>query len=135
MQGLNLMTPDVVAALRTATPRAVTTAVEERRLTADQPAIAMVRLALLLDPKFDLSRSQDQLYLALVGASDEYGPRCVRSASSSDSPSTPSASASRAVGSPAVQPADIAHVVAPGEPRLSPDGALVRLHALHRPTS
>ena len=71
VQGVNLMTPDVVAALRAATLSAVTTAVEERHLTAVEAGIAMVRLAVLLDPKFDLSRSQDQVYFALVDANDE----------------------------------------------------------------
>ena len=126
VQGLNLMTPDVVAALRAATLRAVTTAVEERQLTAVEPAIAMVRLALLLDPRFDLSRAQDQVYFALVGASDESAAVAAsarrRARTRRRRPRHP---ASRAVGSPAVQPADIARVVAPGEPRLSPDGALL----------
>jgi hypothetical protein len=65
------MTPDVFAALRAATLRAVTTAVEERNLTAVESAIATLRLALLLDPRFDLSRAQDQVYFALVGGNDD----------------------------------------------------------------
>jgi hypothetical protein len=104
VQGLNLMTPDVVAALRTATLRAVTTAVEERHLTAVEPAIAMVRLALLLDPRFDLSRAQDQLYFALVGASDESAAALRPLGVVSDFRRRPRHPAPCAVGSPAVQP-------------------------------
>ncbi len=53
-QGLSLLTPAVRTALRDATLSAVATAIDERHLTVVEAAIAMVRLALLLDPRFDL---------------------------------------------------------------------------------
>ena len=71
VQGLSLMTPAVAAALREATLGAVTTAVEERHLTSVESAIAIVRLARILDPHVDLSRAQDTVYFALVRSSGE----------------------------------------------------------------
>ncbi len=71
VHGLSLMTPDVAVALRDATLRAVSTAIDERHVTAVEAAISMVRLAMLLDPRFDLSRAQDEVYFALVGGSEE----------------------------------------------------------------
>ena len=70
-QGLSLLTPAVTAALHDATLSAVATAIAERHLTAVEAAIATVRLALLLDPRFDLSRAQDDVYFALVGSTDD----------------------------------------------------------------
>ncbi len=70
-QGLSLLTPAVTAALHDATLSAVATAIAERHLTVVEAAIATVRLALLLDPRFDLSRAQDDVYFALVGGTDD----------------------------------------------------------------
>jgi alpha-amylase/alpha-mannosidase (GH57 family) len=70
-QGLSLTTPDVSAALREATLTAVSSAVDERHLTAVEAAIALVRLALLIDHQFDLSRAQDLVYFALVDGTAE----------------------------------------------------------------
>ena len=70
-QGLSLTTPDVAAALREATLGAVSAAVDERHLTAVEAAIAVVRLASIVDPGFDLSRAQDLVYFALVDGSEE----------------------------------------------------------------
>ena len=70
-QALSLLTPAVTVALRDATLSAVATAIDERHLTVVEAAIAMVRLALVLDPRFDLSRAQDNAYVALVGATEE----------------------------------------------------------------
>jgi hypothetical protein len=70
-QGLNLLTPPVSNALREATLSAVATAIAERHLTAVESAIAMVRLALLVDPRFDLSRAQDDLYFAFTGGTPD----------------------------------------------------------------
>ncbi|HMK13208.1 MAG TPA: DUF3536 domain-containing protein, partial [Acidimicrobiales bacterium] len=69
VQGLSLMTPAVSAALREATVGAVTAAVEEPHLTTVESAIAMVRLAQILDPHVDLSRAQDTVYFALIRSS------------------------------------------------------------------
>jgi hypothetical protein len=70
-QGLTLLTPAVTAALHDATVSAVATAIAERHLTVVEAAITTVRLALLLDPRFDLSRAQDDVYFALVGGTDD----------------------------------------------------------------
>ena len=71
VQGLSLTTPAVIGALRDATERVVQIAVADRSPDAVQDAIAMVRLALLLDAPFDLSPAQDAVYFALVGGVGE----------------------------------------------------------------
>jgi hypothetical protein len=67
VQGLSLTTSAVIGALRDATERVVQIAVADRSPEAVQDAIAMVRLAVMLDTPFDLSPAQDAVYFALVG--------------------------------------------------------------------
>jgi hypothetical protein len=71
VQGLSLATPAVIDALGEATVHSVHVAVANRSPGAVHDAIAMVRLALLLDAPFDLSPAQDAVYFALVGGVGE----------------------------------------------------------------
>jgi hypothetical protein len=73
-QGLSLATPAVIAALSDATQRAVQIAVASRTREAVQDAIAMVRLAVMLDAPFDLSPAQDAVYFALVEDAGDDSP-------------------------------------------------------------
>jgi hypothetical protein len=73
-QGLSLATPAVINALRDATQRAVRVAVAEGTPEAVQDAIAVVRLALMLDAPFDLSPAQDAVYFALVDGAGNDSP-------------------------------------------------------------
>jgi hypothetical protein len=73
-QGLSLATPAVIDALRDATQRAVQIAVASRTREAVQDAIAMVRLAVMLDAPFDLSPAQDAVYFALVEDAGDDSP-------------------------------------------------------------